>query len=107
MTCQKGTVAGILLPKHCDSEAEAEPKRNIICVAENDFSSKILQVGYLIDAPWILTAMPVPDDTKSSGFVSSFDVFIEPTRGFSNWRNEMGLALPDADHRDDQENSSG
>jgi hypothetical protein len=42
----KGAFAGFLLPKYCDSKAETEPKRNIPGVLENDFSSKILHVGY-------------------------------------------------------------
>jgi hypothetical protein len=34
------------LPKHCDPESKAEPKRNIALVRQNDFSSQFLQVSY-------------------------------------------------------------
>jgi hypothetical protein len=40
------TFPGFLLGNHRDPETKAEPKRNINCVAENDFSPKMLQIGY-------------------------------------------------------------
>jgi hypothetical protein len=46
MSQWKRPFAGFVLPKYCESKAEAEPKRNILCVPQNDFSSKILQVGF-------------------------------------------------------------
>ncbi len=102
MTKGKISVASLLLPKHYKPETEAEPKRNIFCVIENDFSSKILQVSYLINPPAVPTAMPVPDGPISR-FSSWLDVFIKPLRGFGKGRNLMRLAFPDANHRDDQE----
>ena len=36
---------GFLLPKCCEPGAEAEPKRNLICVPENDFTPKFLPVA--------------------------------------------------------------
>jgi hypothetical protein len=46
MSQSKGPFAGFVLPTYCESKAEAEPKRNILCVPQNDFSSKFLQVGF-------------------------------------------------------------
>ena len=46
MTRRKVAVAVFPPLKHCNTKTAAEPKRNIIRVAENDFSSKMLQVGY-------------------------------------------------------------
>lgn len=46
MTRRKVAVAAFPRLKNCNTKTETEPKRNIIRVAENDFSSKMLQVGY-------------------------------------------------------------
>jgi hypothetical protein len=43
MTKRTPAFARSLLPKCCDAGAKAEPKRNIVGVFENDFSSKIQQ----------------------------------------------------------------
>jgi hypothetical protein len=65
MSCWNGAFASFLLPKYYNPETQAEPKRNILCVSENDFSSKILQVGCLANPPEMLTARSVPDDAES------------------------------------------
>jgi hypothetical protein len=45
MSYWKRAFASSLLPECCEFKAQAEPKRNIICVLEHDFSSKFLQAG--------------------------------------------------------------
>jgi len=46
MTCAKVAFAALPALNHCNPKTEAEPKRNITCVTKNDFSAKMLQVGY-------------------------------------------------------------
>jgi hypothetical protein len=46
MTWRKAAFAGPPRLKRCNTKTKAEPKRNITSVAEDDFSSKMLQIGY-------------------------------------------------------------
>ena len=45
MSSGKRMFARCLLPKCCKPEAEDDPKRNILVVAEHDFSPKIVQAA--------------------------------------------------------------
>jgi len=46
MSYRRAAFAVSLLPNYCEPHGEAEPKRNIPPVFQDDFSSNILQRGY-------------------------------------------------------------
>jgi len=96
MTCRKIKFTGFLALKHCNPETEAEPKRNISCVAQNDFSPKMLQVAYRA----ILRGASLQGgcQRKQLRFVSWFDTFIKPIGGVCKGRYLMRLALQDTKH---------
>jgi hypothetical protein len=47
MSYRRAAFAVSLLPDCCELHGEAEPKRNIPPIFQDDFSSNILQRGYL------------------------------------------------------------
>jgi hypothetical protein len=87
------------LPKRFDIDPKAEPNRDMLSVRKNDFSPQFLQVRLAIP-PQGPAAMAVPNK-KAWSFVSRLNLFIKPPGGFGDRRYVMGLALPDANHRDD------
>jgi hypothetical protein len=60
MSYRKPAFARYLLPESYEARAKAEPKRNIVSVFQNDFSSKIQQ-ALLAKPPGRFTATRVPD----------------------------------------------
>jgi hypothetical protein len=50
MSHETAAFARFLLPKSCKPKAKAEPKRNIVLVRKNDFSSKFFQ-AVMINPP--------------------------------------------------------
>jgi hypothetical protein len=46
MSCWKDAFACSMLPKRCNPKTDTEPKRNVLCVPQHDFSSKILHLDY-------------------------------------------------------------
>jgi hypothetical protein len=101
MSSRKPAFARSLLPKGCDARAKAEPKRNIVSVFENDFSSKIQQA---------VTGKPSMQIRCNASAISvwinlglaQFDVIVEPFCRFRQGTDVMRLPFRYADHRDNQ-----
>jgi hypothetical protein len=77
MTWQKVAFTQLACLRRYNRKTEAEPKRNISCVAENDFSPKRLQVGN----------REPPEDVhcKVSASMDAYDLFRGEMCSFSHW----------------------
>lgn len=105
MSYRKPAFAHSLLPECYETRAKAEPKRNIVSVFENDFSSKIQQAG-LAKPPRTSIAMPVPEAPPGLGLLK-LDMIVEPLRRFRQGADVMRFAFSDANHRDNQKYERG
>ena len=105
MSYRKPAFAHSLLPKCYEARAKAEPKRNIVCVFKNDFSSQIQQ-ALLATPPCGFTATRVPD-AQARLRLLQFNMVVEPLRRIGQGADVMRLALAYSNHRDNQKHESG
>jgi hypothetical protein len=106
MTERKPAFARSLLPKCCDVETKAEPKRNIVGVFENDFSSKIQQAVTGKPSARFRCNASATCIPPGSG-PAQLDVIVEPLSRLVEGTDVVRLAFRDADHRDDQKYERG
>ena len=101
MTYREFAFARLLLPKCCEAGAKAEPKRNIVSVFENDFSSKIQQA---------VTGKPSAESRcnasatcilQGSG-LAQLDVIVEPLGRFAQGTDVVRLAFLNTNHRNNE-----
>ena len=100
MSYRKPAFAHSFLPKGNEARAKAEPKRNIVYVFKNDFSSQIQQAR-LAKPPCGFIATRVPDARGRLGLLQ-FDMIVEPLRRLGQGADVMRFAFCYANHRDNQ-----
>lgn len=90
-----------ILPKCCEARFKTEPKRNIVGVFKDDFSSKIEQAAYWQTLRAVRCNASARCNRPSSGFFK-LDVIVEPLRRIRQGADVMWFTFRDADQRDKQ-----